>query len=274
MNYRNPSVNGDRRAGRNAVKGVWVAPAMRSGEPLRAPTVVEQLGEIRLVAEPLRLLVASPRLLQRRATNPTTVVVIPGVGAGDGPMSPLRGFLGRIGHRALPWGLGQQGPDVEATLERFVPRVEDQLDRCAGSVALVGWSLGGIVARETARVLNDVKPGSIGTVVTFGTPVAGPRHTIARRYYTEAQLDRIDELVAERRGRSIGCSVVAIHSRRDGVVGWRSCLDVDTPGVVNVQVRSSHLGMGFDPDVWSTVADALDAVPVGGVLVDGVPVDG
>jgi predicted alpha/beta hydrolase family esterase len=225
---------------------------------LRAPNFVERLGEIRIAVEPVRLLMASPRLAGRRATAPRTAVVIPGIGAGDRPLAPLRGFLGRLGHVALPWACGRQGPDVEVTLERFVPRMAEVIDRADAPVALVGWSLGGIVAREAARVINEDRPGSISKVVTFGTPVEGPRHTMARRYYTSEQLDRIDHFVAERRGRSIGCDVVAIHSRNDGVVGWRPCVDHDTPGAMNVEVRSSHLGMGFDPDVWTAVADALE----------------
>ena len=225
---------------------------------LRAPNLFERLGEARLALEPVRLLVASPRLAGRRATTPRTTVVIPGIGAGDRPLAPLRHFLTRAGHRALPWECGRQGPDVAVTLERFVPRVADVIERHEQPVALVGWSLGGIVARETARVLNRDRPGSVSRVVTFGTPVEGPRHTIARRYYSDEELDRIDSFVAERRGRSIGCDVVAIHSRNDGVVGWRPCLDHDTPGAVNVEVRSSHIGMGFDPDVWFAIADALD----------------
>ncbi|MFZ9018118.1 MAG: esterase/lipase family protein [Ilumatobacteraceae bacterium] len=247
----------DRRCG-------WLTAAMsddreRALGPMRAPNLAERLGEVRLLTEPVRLAAAAPRLARRRASTARTVVVIPGIGAGDRPLAPLRAFLGRTGHRPLPWGLGRQGPDVAVTLERFVPRVAGVIDAAGDPVSLVGWSLGGIVARETARMLNESRPGSVSKVVTFGTPVEGPRHTIARRYYTDEELDRIDEYVADRRGRPVGCDVVAIHSRRDGVVGWRACLDVDTPNTVNVEVRSSHLGMGVDPDVWMAIADALDA---------------
>lgn len=231
---------------------------MPSAESLQRPSLLARLGEVRAAAEPIRLLVASPSLASRRTDTPRTAVVIPGLGAGDRSTSPLRSFLTRVGHRATGWGLGRHGPDVEATLERFVPRVVDVAARYGEPVALVGWSLGGVVARETARVLNEDSPGSVDRVVTFGSPVEGPRHTSASRFYSDADLDRIDEFVAQRRGRSIGCDVLAIHSRNDGVVGWRTCVDHDTPGVVNLEVSSTHLGMGIDPDVWSAVADALD----------------
>lgn len=231
---------------------------MPPAEPLQRPSLLSRLGEVRAAAEPIRLLAATPSLASRRTANPRTVVVIPGLGATDRSTAPLRSFLVRLGHRATGWELGRHGPDVEVTLDQFAPRMLDVVDRRDEPVALIGWSLGGVVARETARLLNEQRPGSIDRVVTFGTPVEGPRYTSASRFYSEAELDRIDGFVAERRGRSIGCGVVAIHSRNDGVVGWRTCVDLDTPDVVNLEVRSTHLGMGLDPDVWSTVADALE----------------
>ena len=52
------------------------------------------------------------------------------------------------------------------------------------------------------------------------------------------------------------CAVpaLAIYSREDGVVGWRSCQD---PAAEWVEVRSSHTGMGTDPEVYQAVADRL-----------------
>ena len=227
-------------------------------EPLQPPTFWQRAGEARVAVEPLRLLAATPSLARRQATTPHTVVALPGLGAGDRSLAPLRSFLGRIGHRALPWELGRNTKNPQETVPRFIPRVTEAIDRYDEPVALVGWSLGGIVARETARVLNEATPGAVSKVVTFGTPIQGPRYTVASRAYTPEELDMIDEVIAERRGQSIGCDVVAIHSRNDGVVGWRTVVDEDTPGATNVEVTSSHIGMGLDPDVWAVVADALD----------------
>lgn len=227
-------------------------------EALRAPNLWERVGELRAVVEPVRLLASSRTLAGRRTANVRTVIVLPGLGATDRSTAPLRSYLSRLGHRAVPWNLGQHGPDVEVTIDRFVPRVVDTIDRFDEPVALIGWSLGGVVARETARELNRERPRSVSKVVTFGTPIEGPRHTSVARVYSPVELDRIDAVVAERRGQSLGCPVVAIHSRNDGIVGWRTCIDFDTPDVTNVEVSSSHLGMGLDPDVWSAIADALD----------------
>lgn len=172
-------------------------------------------------------------------------------------MAPLRSFLSRIGHRALPWGLGRHGPDVRSTVTTFAPSVLEAADSAGEGVALVGWSLGGVVARETARILNADRPGTVPVVVTYGSPLTGPRSTLVAGIYEPDEMARIEAVIAERRRTPIGCPVVAIHSRNDGIVDWRACID-HTPGSTNVEVRSSHFGMGIDPDIWLAVADALD----------------
>lgn len=111
---------------------------MAPSEQLRAPTRVERLRELRVAVEPVRLVFAAPNLVSRHTATPRTVIVIPGIGADDRPLAPLRRFLGRVGHRSLPWGLGRQGSDVAVTLERFVPRVDSIIDAVEGPVALVG----------------------------------------------------------------------------------------------------------------------------------------
>lgn len=224
----------------------------------RGPGVLQQLGEGRAVIEPWRLLLSAPSLGRVRSTRPHLVIAVPGLGATDVSMRPLRAYLERLGHDTAAWGLGRNRPDVEASVARFRPIVEQHVATSSLPVALVGWSLGGIVARETARELNEQRPGSIALVITYGTPVHGPRHSVARRAYTPAQLDRIDAVVAQRRRRPIGCPVVAVHSRNDGIVGAAACIDDTTPDVTNLAVRSTHFGMGLDPDVWRIVAEALD----------------
>src|SRR3954463_9719428 len=85
----------------------------------------------------------------------------------------------------------------------------------APPVALVGWSLGGTVAREIARAV----PQRVACVVTFGSPViGGPTHTIGARTMGRDECERIDALIRRLAAEQpIEVPVTTIYTRRDGV---------------------------------------------------------
>ncbi|MEM9202631.1 MAG: alpha/beta fold hydrolase [Actinomycetota bacterium] len=224
--------------------------------PLRPPAPRARIGELRASWQPLRLLAKSP-LLVRRTRTPRDVVLLPGFGTTDTVMYPIRGYLQGIGHHTHGWGLGRHGKDVEDSVERFTPVLERVAAQADQPPILVGWSLGGIVARETARENADL----VAAVVTFGSPLGGPRHTSASRVYTEDELRIIESLIAERTADPLTMPVTSIYSRRDGIVDWLSCVDRQTPNADNVEVGSTHVGYGLDPDVWRIVAARIDAAP-------------
>lgn len=186
------------------------------------------------------------------------VRVFPGMGVGDWTTGTLRRFLVRCGFDARGWGLGRHRPEVPDTLERLLPRLEAWAVDAGGPVALVGWSLGGIVARECARL----RPDLVRRVVTLGSPVVGGlAHTALAGFYRVQgwPIDEIVRLVADANRVPIRVPVTAIWSRRDGIVDWRACVDVATPEVENLEVDSAHWGLGLDPDVLLAVARALGA---------------
>lgn len=186
--------------------------------------------EARTAIQPFRLMIKSPTLL-RRSRRRAVVVVLPGLGGNDLSTAPLRWYLQRIGHDVDGWGLGLHRPQVTVTLGRFVESLERRVEAAGKPIVLVGWSLGGVVAREAARD----RPDLVEQVITFGSPIN-----------------------AVRRRRPIRVPVTTIYSRRDGVVDWRQAIDTDNPSATNIEVDSSHLGLGIDPDVWRLVADAID----------------
>ncbi len=203
-----------------------------------------------------RLLASWPGLTSVRRGAGAPVVVLPGYGAGDLSTTPIRTYLSAVGFAVRGWELGRNGGDVEALLPRVVEAVTRASERAGRPVSLVGWSLGGVFAREAAREMPD----AVAKVVTFGTPViGGPKYTLVGARYAELgyDLDAIEAAVAKRHRIPIRAPVTAIYSRNDGVVAWRACIDPWTPGVEHVEVRSSHLGLGIDPDVYRIVADRL-----------------
>ena len=96
--------------------------------------------------------------------------------------------------------------------------------------------------------------------MTFGSPIiGGPLFTsAARRTSPEDQARILGEIAAAEASAPIRCPVAVISRRRDGVADWRAQLDHQTPGAVHREVRSTHLGLGLDPDVWEAVADGLE----------------
>jgi pimeloyl-ACP methyl ester carboxylesterase len=223
-----------------------------------APGPVRPIGLLRECASGLELLRLGWRSQQLRrmpSGDGAPVIVIPGWQAPEATMAPLRRFLRRKNYAAEHWGLGVNRGDPEGDSERLATRVEALAARHGRSVALVGWSLGGVVARETARRV----PARVAAVVTFGSPaVGGPTHTIAARSYGEdvcAEIEaRQEALDAE---SPINVPVVAIFSRRDGIVSWPACIDRISPQVTHFEVRSTHLGLGVDPSVWRIVGEQL-----------------
>lgn len=225
-------------------------------EELRPPPRWALLREVRAGRELVRLGARAGALRRTASGAGATVVVVPGFGATDRALAPLRRYLGARGHRALPGGFGRMDDDVEGNAERLARRVDELAEQTGDPVALVGWSIGGVVAREAARD----RPDAVRHVVTFGTPAeGGPAYTSLARDYTPATLAAIGKRVEERYEVPITVPVTAIWSRRDGIVTPEACIDRRSPRVEHVEVASSHLGMGLDPDVWVTIANRLAA---------------
>jgi pimeloyl-ACP methyl ester carboxylesterase len=228
--------------------------ARRADQP-RTPPPLRLLGEARVLWELPRLLVSVPRLARAPRGNGEHVLVLPGYGASDASTRVLRDYLRLLGYRPHPWGLGRNTGSVG----RLLPRVIERLERIAGRdgpVFLVGWSLGGYLAREAARD----RPKLVRHVVTLGSPVVGgPKYTaVASRYRRQGfDLDAIEAKVEARYARPLRVPVTAIYSKTDGVVDWRACIDRRSPDVRHVEVSSTHLGLGFSPDVYAIIAASL-----------------
>lgn len=222
-----------------------------TGPPTRGLLAGEALGVLQLV----RLLAATPRLARMPRGDGAPVVDMPGWRAPEASMAPLRRYLRRLGHDARTWGLGTNIGNPRRDAELMARSVAELAEETGREVALVGWSLGGVIAREVAREVPD----RVSQVVTYGTPViGGPNHTIAAGTMSDEERDRVEELIERTHLENpITVPVTAIFTRRDGIVSWPACIDRWTPGVRHVEVYSTHVGLGIDPDVWQVVSAAL-----------------
>lgn len=191
------------------------------------------------------------------------VLVLPGLLAGDGSTRPLRGVLRGLGYYVHGWRLGRNiGPTLEC-ITGLHARIREVADRHGAPVSLVGWSLGGIYARELARRAPD----TVRQVITLGSPIRleCQDQTHARRVFERyAHLHvELPAFPLEHGSDPLACPATSIYSRWDGIVSWRACLDHPSERAENIAVMASHLGLGHHPAVLFAVADRL-AQPAGG----------
>lgn len=224
-------------------------------DPARAPSRHLLALEMRAVFELGAFFSMAPLLRLAPAGDGHPVLVLPGLGAGDASTRPLRAFLRDRGYRAHGWKLGPNRgprPGVETKMQH---RLAELTDRHGRKVSVVGWSLGGIFARELARRA----PEQVRSVITLGSPFAGePRASHAWRLY-EALSGRAahDGPAREAMKQPPPVPSTAIYSRSDGVVAWQGCLEREGPSSENIEVVGSHGGLGHHPAVLYAVADRL-----------------
>jgi hypothetical protein len=223
-----------------------------------SPRAIKPIGmaaEVLGAREAYRLALAYRSLAKLPPGNNDPVILIPGWKAPQETMAPLRRFLRNRNYNAHYWGLGTNQGDPEADSERLAEKVAKQVQQSGRKVALVGWSLGGVIAREVGRNL----PGSVAQVITYGTPViGGPTFTPAARVYGEPECRRISNRIVELdEQRPIAVPITAIFTRKDRIVSWPACIDRSSPNITHYEVRSTHVSMGFDPDVWQLISKSL-----------------
>jgi pimeloyl-ACP methyl ester carboxylesterase len=186
------------------------------------------------------------------------VLVLPGLVADDTSTIPLRAFVGQLGYAVSGWDLGRNiGPTP-----RIVKSMRDRLARLArehgARVTVIGWSLGGIYARELAREL----PEFVRQVITLGSPFRLTHPDQSHAYglferYTDLHIDPADLPPPEAERPPLPVPATAVYSKLDGIVAWQSCIDGTGPSHENVAVYSSHLGLGYNPSVMWVISDRL-----------------
>mgnify|MGYP006087870087 CR=1 FL=1 len=256
----------------------------------KPPSGFSLLLEIRaaldLASVPFSLI--KSKLLPNSAAGSLPIIMFPGFGTDERYLKALEYYLQNLGYTTEGWGLGANlaGLDIEHKLEELSPiweldypenytpetykgeggvpvlcekaidRVKKRSDELGSPVVIIGWSLGGYIARECARELPD----EVAQIITFGAPVVGgPKYSRAVDYFKAKgfDLDWIERSVDKRNSKLITQPITCIYSKSDGIVAEFSAIDHLSPNVNNIEINAAHLGMGFNQKIWRIVSDSL-----------------
>ena len=225
---------------------------------LRPPSLPLLALELRAPWEFGAVLPTWPVLQRAPLGDGHTVVVFPGLTAGDTTTVPLRRYLDSRNYDAQGWGQGLNLGPREGVLDNAKRQLQTAADASGRKVSLVGWSLGGVYARELAKELPDL----VRCVITLGTPFSGHhRSTNAWRIYQLASGRDVErETENYNLPEAPPVPTTSIYSRTDGVVAWRGSIQAPAahnPHTENIEVVASHCGIGLNPSAWWAVADRL-----------------
>ena len=218
---------------------------------VRGPAQRFVLGELRSIAQMrTRSLPIGPAL------RPQPVILLPGFGSHPVRMRPLASALTAAGHTVIDWGLGFNLGPTPANFAFLLARIDRFARETGQPVTLIGWSLGGLFAREAAKL----RAANVGRVITMGTPFSGDRR--ANNAWRAYQLITGHSVDAP----PIPCDfavkppmpTIALWSPRDGVVTPRSSCGRKGERDRAVALRCTHLSFASDPRVIAEVLRQLD----------------
>jgi pimeloyl-ACP methyl ester carboxylesterase len=235
-----------------------VQPQREEDVSIAAPSKLLLLLEGRAFAEFSTMMLTLPWLRKLPRGDGHPVMLIPGFGTTDGSMQPMRRLLQMLGYKVYGWNQGRNLGMRKGMREKLAAHLQDiHLRHDDKKVSLIGWSLGGVFARELARA----QPELVRRVFTLGSPING--HPSANnveglfRFANRKAPPKLDWDGFQRRRTAPPVPCTAIYSKTDGVVAWQCSLEEPADNTENVEVFSSHFGLGVNPQVLKTIAERL-----------------
>jgi pimeloyl-ACP methyl ester carboxylesterase len=187
------------------------------------------------------------------------VLVIPGFLAGARSTQLLRSVLRQLGYHAHDWRLGVNLGYRPSMNEQLPARLRQLQSRHGRRVSIIGWSAGGIYARELARAFPD----DVRSVITLGSPFRGD-HQATHAWRMWRLLNRgpgatavVSEAARIRREQPLTVPTTCIYSKSDGIVAWQCCTSLPASRTENIEVHSSHCGYGHSLETLYVIADRL-----------------
>jgi pimeloyl-ACP methyl ester carboxylesterase len=231
---------------------------METAEQIRRPGLRNALMEMGLAPVELWSHYLSRPLVNRLPQGDGhVVIVLPGFLASDLSTKPLRAVLSRLGYSAYGWGMGRNlvyNSERENALNELLHRAYSRQKR---PVSLIGWSLGGLFAREMAKNHPDM----VRLVISLGSPFTGDLHkTNARKLFAQinGEPERTRPEVIDQLHVVPPVPFTSVFTKTDGIVPWKMSVQRGDQGQFeNIQIPASHLGIGVNPLAIQVIADRL-----------------
>ena len=224
---------------------------------LRPPGLSLLLAEVRGIFEFNASLMLSPLLMGAPQGDGHPVLTLPGFLASDLSMAPMRRYLKELGYDAYAWNNGRNIGGVLRMRAALRDRLAAVHSATGRKVSVVGWSLGGVYARDLALQLPDM----VRSIITLGSPFADDiRATNATRLYELLSGEGVDDIpeIREAIAGDMPVPATSIYSRTDGIVNWHTSLQRPSATSENIEVHlASHIGIGVNPAALWAVADRL-----------------
>jgi pimeloyl-ACP methyl ester carboxylesterase len=210
---------------------------------------------------------AAPWLVKAPRGDGHAVIVYPGFMGSDVSTAPMRRLLKSLGHDVHGWGMGRNTGPKQDVMDQALQRVKELAQKSGRSVSLVGWSLGGVYARELAKLAPDV----VRQVVTLGSPFVVPSSGPVGEVGGGTNAKRLYQFVSRRQQhmkpdrdamkQAPPVPTTSIYSRSDGIVAWQCSVQESGAQTESIEVTASHMGLGVNPVALYALADRLAQAP-------------
>ena len=235
-----------------------MATSRQTQRAIKPPSKLLLLAEVRAIGEFALGVASLPALSLAPKGDGHTVLVLPGFLTSDASTDFLRNYLRALGLNAVGWEMGRNLGGLYRMREQLRKKVGELRRESGKRVSVVGWSLGGVYARDLALSLPDLIRG----IITLGSPFSGDlRANNVGRLYDRVSGETVDDAAMEDVMALAGempVPATSIYSRTDGVVSWQTSMMQPSIRSENIEViGASHMGLGFNPAVLWAVADRL-----------------
>ncbi len=228
---------------------------------VKAPSALLLMMEGRSIFEMGTYIASAPLFKHMAKGDGHPVLVLPGLAASDISTIPMRRFLKKRGYQPYAWEQGRNLGLRDQVLENMLAKVDEIFTEHKCKLSIVGWSLGGIFARELAKL----RPEKIRFVISLGSPHSGnPKASHATRFYEFVAGHSVKEPPLQTTlSQAPPVPTTSIYSKTDGVVAWQNChqrkpnCPKKTKQVENIRVEGSHTGLGVNPSVLFIIAERL-----------------